>query len=331
MNLFRILITALKLAATLGLLWFALRGIDLTAVLARTESISWPWLFFAFAACLFQFVFIAERWRELSRFCDIDLTRLETFQLVMIGNFFSQVLPSSLGGDAVRLWLLGRQSGWRETTYSILIDRGFGLLAISTIIVVVGPIGLGYLKDDAMGITLIAIGGGTLLAGAVFAASGFAPLPALDRIPLLRQLHDCAKIVAAVLRSPLSGSLVISTSVITHVIAIVMTYGLARAISAPVSLVELFVLLPPVMLIAALPVSIAGWGIRELSMVTAFAYAGLEQTDGLVISLLTGLLQLAVGVAGGVMWIVLRMSPKRRSKAATASPDRSELTADGEI
>ncbi|WP_425905854.1 lysylphosphatidylglycerol synthase transmembrane domain-containing protein [Nitrobacter sp. TKz-YC02] len=315
MNHFKILAVVLKLAASVALLWFALSGFDMAALVARAGSILPLWLAIAFTICLLQSALIAERWRVICRFCGIELTWRRAFQLVMIGNFFNQVLPSSLGGDAIRLWLVGRQSGWRETTYSILIDRGFGLLAICGIIVATWPLSFGHINDSALRVSLIAAGGGGLFAGFCFVASGFAAWPLLDGLPLLRKLHDCAKIAARVVRSSGSGSLVVSVSLLIHVIAIATTYALAQAIGARVTLMDLFMLLPPVMLIAAFPISIAGWGIREFSMVAAFGFFGLAQTDGLVISLLTGLVQLATGVMGGVMWVAFKMSPKRTLEA----------------
>ena len=54
----------------------------------------------------------------------------------MIGSFFNQTLPSSIGGDAVRLWLVQRTgAGWRAATYSILTDRAVGLIALALMIV----------------------------------------------------------------------------------------------------------------------------------------------------------------------------------------------------
>jgi hypothetical protein len=57
------------------------------------------------------------------------------------------------------------------------------------------------------------------------------------------------------------------------------------------------------MLIATLPVSIAGWGVRESTMVLAFSYAGLAESDGLIVSILLGVLNLAVGAIGGIVWV----------------------------
>ena len=49
-----------------------------------------------------------------------------------IAGFFNQTLPSTVGGDAVRIWLLGRdQGGWRIATYSVLIDRMVGVLVLA--------------------------------------------------------------------------------------------------------------------------------------------------------------------------------------------------------
>ena len=57
------------------------------------------------------------------------------------------------------------------------------------------------------------------------------------------------------------------------------------------------------MLIATIPVSIAGWGVRESAMVLAFSYAGLAESDGLIVSILFGAASLAIGGIGGIVWV----------------------------
>jgi glycosyltransferase 2 family protein len=59
----------------------------------------------------------------------------------------------------------------------------------------------------------------------------------------------------------------------------------------------------PVILIATIPVSIAGWGVRESAMVLAFSFAGLAENDGLIVSILYGAATLVVGAIGGIVWI----------------------------
>jgi hypothetical protein len=60
------------------------------------------------------------------------------------------------------------------------------------------------------------------------------------------------------------------------------------------------------LLVATIPVSIAGWGTRETAMVIAFGYAGLPESDGLIVSVLLGIAMFAAGLVGGVVWILDR-------------------------
>ena len=76
------------------------------------------------------------------------------------------------------------------------------------------------------------------------------------------------------------------------------------AIAAPVSFAQVLFLLPPVLLVSTIPVSIAGWGVRESSMIAAFSFAGLAEGDGLSLSILFGAVVFAVGLAGGLVWIL---------------------------
>jgi glycosyltransferase 2 family protein len=66
---------------------------------------------------------------------------------------------------------------------------------------------------------------------------------------------------------------------------------------------QVFQLIPPVMLITMLPISIAGWGVREATMGLAFGYAGLMTNEGINVSLLYGAVTFLVGAFGGLVWI----------------------------
>jgi hypothetical protein len=78
----------------------------------------------------------------------------------------------------------------------------------------------------------------------------------------------------------------------------------ARSIAAPVDFGQIFQLIPPVMLITMIPISIAGWGLREASMGLAFGYAGLASHEGVNVSLLFGAVYFIVGAVGGLVWIL---------------------------
>jgi hypothetical protein len=88
-----------------------------------------------------------------------------------------------------------------------------------------------------------------------------------------------------------------------HLLTISAAWCCVRAVAAPVGFAHVLFLMPPVLLIATVPISIAGWGVRESSMIAAFAYAGLAESDGLTLSILFGAVSFIIGIVGGIVWI----------------------------
>ena len=98
-----------------------------------------------------------------------------------------------------------------------------------------------------------------------------------------------------------------------HLLTALAAWCGARAIDADVPLLYTIFLVPPVILVTVVPISIAGWGVREGAMVAAFGYAGLPPGDGLIVSLLFGAGYLVMGAVGGLIWIA---TSGRRERAA---------------
>lgn len=77
---------------------------------------------------------------EISGPCGPPSRATQAFKFNMIGTFFNQTLPSTIGGDALRLWLVNRTgAGRRAATYWVLVDRAIGLIALAIVVVVSLP------------------------------------------------------------------------------------------------------------------------------------------------------------------------------------------------
>ena len=85
-------------------------------------------------------------------------------------------------------------------------------------------------------------------------------------------------------------------SLVVHVLSVAVAWCAAQSVDAPFPFWHALLLLPPVLLIASVPISIAGWGVRESALVLAFSYAGLPRSDGLIISVLFGVVILVAGL-----------------------------------
>ena len=119
-----------------------------------------------------------------------------------IGAFFGQVLPSTVGGDAARIWLLARDAGaWKEPIFSVLIDRAAGLIWLAVLVLVCLPWSLTLIQNPIGRTALVLIG----IAGAA-APVGLFALSLLGRTSLaqwkgVRHVTDIAGVAWSVLTS----------------------------------------------------------------------------------------------------------------------------------
>ena len=310
----RILLSAIKILVSVALLYFALRKANFSDLVSRIGVASLGWLGLAIAVTFFQIFIGVLRWRIVSKECGAPLPTRQAMRYNLIGTFFNQTLPSSIGGDAVRLWLVARAgAGWRAATYSIFVDRAIGMIALSVIIVASLPWSYHLIADPYGRSALLLIDLAALAGGAGFLLIGVLPWPWLRRWWGTHHIHACAVIANRVIFGRRTGPRIAMLSLLVHVLAVVIAWCVVQSISAPVAFGQVFQLVPPVMLITMLPISIAGWGVREATMGLAFGYAGLMTNEGINISLLYGAVSFIVGAFGGLVWIV---SAEKASKGA---------------
>ena len=300
----RILLSTTKILISAVLLYFALRKVNLSDLVSRINIASLGWIGMAIAMTFLQIFVGVLRWREISAECGAPLATKQAMRFNLIGTFFNQTLPSSIGGDAVRLWLVARGgAGWRAATYSIFVDRAIGLIALAIIIVASLPWSYRLIGDPQGRSALLFVDFAALAGGVGFLVLGRLQWPWLKRWWGTHHLHACSVIANRVIFSRKRGPTIAVLSLLVHVLAVVIAWCVVQSIAAPVVFSQIFQLVPPVMLITMLPISIAGWGVREATMGLAFGYAGLMTNEGVNVSLLFGAVSFIVGAFGGLVWI----------------------------
>jgi glycosyltransferase 2 family protein len=316
----RILSSIAKILISAALLYFSLRKINPAELASRINLASIGWLALAILVSLVQLFIGVLRWREVSSECGAPLPILQATRFNMIGTFFNQTLPSSIGGDAVRLWLVARAgAGWRAATYSIFVDRAIGLIALAILIVATLPWSYTLINDPQGRSALLFIDFAALAGGLGFLVFGALNWAWLKRWWVTHHIHACAVIANKVIFSPTRGPKVAALSISVHLLTILIAWCVVQSIAAPVSFGQTFQLVPPVLLITMLPISIAGWGVREATMGLAFGYAGLMTNEGINVSLLYGAVTFAVGALGGLVWIFSAEKAASRSEPIAAS------------
>ncbi|WP_213742199.1 lysylphosphatidylglycerol synthase transmembrane domain-containing protein [Bradyrhizobium sp. dw_411] len=300
----RILLSTIKIVISAALLYLALRKANFSELASRIDVASLGWLGLAIAATFLQIFIGVLRWRIVSAECNAPLPIRQAMRYNLIGSFFNQTLPSSIGGDAVRLWLVARAgAGWRAATYSIFVDRAIGLIALAVMIVASLPWSYRLISDPYGRSALLLVDFAALAGGMGFLILGRLRWPWLKSWWVTHHVYACAVIANRVVFSRKHGIAIAALSIFVHVLAVVIAWCVVKSIAAPVGFGQTFQLIPPVMLITMLPISIAGWGVREATMGLAFGYAGLMTNEGINISLLFGAVSFIVGAFGGLVWI----------------------------
>ncbi|MBF0269311.1 MAG: flippase-like domain-containing protein [Alphaproteobacteria bacterium] len=319
------LIYALKFALSAALVAYLLGKVDLAHSWERAKNVDALWLLGAAFLFLMQIVLGALRWRAVSRAISQELSVACMFRLYYISTFFGLVLPGAVGSDAVRIWM-AHKSGLKlgGAINGVMLERIVTVLALLLLVVATQPFLLSRISDQGLGWIFPLM--------SLAAVAGIVLIMVLDRLPghldkwrLVRGLAQLAQDTRKLFLKPVHAFPVMFLAIFGHINYSLVVYALAQGLDINVSVIDCLVLVPPVMLVMTLPISIAGWGVRETAMVTAFAFIGVPAAASLVLSILLGLLGTAMSLPGGLVWF---LSPDRQAArdAATApieepSPD----------
>jgi uncharacterized membrane protein YbhN (UPF0104 family) len=80
--------------------------------------------------------------------------------------------------------------------------------------------------------------------------------------------------------------------------------SLAYGLGLPAKFSEFIVLIPPVILATVIPLSFAGWGVREGVMVALLGAVGISASDSIALSVCFGLVILVGALPGGLVWFL---------------------------
>jgi len=306
-----------KIAISAALLYLALTRVDLGTIGTRLQQAEISWLIVLVLALAAQIVLGALRWQYIGQHCDAQIPLRSALRFMLIGSFFNQTLPSSIGGDAARIWLVSRAgAGWKAAAYSVIVDRFIGLAVLAAFVIVCLPWLLQLVREPLGRAGVLLFNGAAIAATISFLILGRVRWHWLNRFWITRQITGTAAVALKIVSNWSNAFFVVRLSVAIHLLSIAAIWSAAQSIAAPLEFWQALLLVPPVILVSAVPISIAGWGVREGAMMVVFAYAGLLNSDGLVVSILYGAAQFSVGAVGGLVWI---LGSEQRIGAAEAN------------
>ena len=281
--------SAVSLALLIILGWW----LDGRAILMHLRHLDLLWVGASVGVSVLQIATTAWRWRFTAGRLGLLLPFGRAVREYYLAIFINQLLPGGVMGDVSRAWRHARTEQSGPALRAVLLERASGQL-VMILVAVVSCLALPEVlrRDVPVGWILVVLS----VVGVVFMTwvrrrgrhdgTLVAILLRDARKVLLTRVAFCVQLT--------TSCFIVASYLATFVIA-------ARAIGSTTPIATLLPLIPFVLLTMLVPVSIAGWGVREGAAALIWSAAGLSAAEGAAISAAYGLLVLLSSLPGGLM------------------------------
>ncbi len=302
------LFNALRILVSIVLIVLIVRSVDLATLWHVLQSAN-PWyLAAALIVSILGVAVRAVRWQILLRDQAVPASLGELTTLWFISFLFTNLLPSGIGGDAIKAYELSRSTGQgAQVVSTVLVDRFMGLFALQAIALVALLFSWQLIPSQIAIFTVIIFGVSALVAWIISSKplwQGLAQrLPLFARLLAIRPVHALVTSLQSYSRGALLRSFAVGISF--NVLLITMNVLLGYALRIELSLLYYLVFVPITSVVLIAPVSFAGLGVREGTYVYLFTQAGTAQAVALSLSLMVYVIgTVAPGVVGGVAYLL---------------------------
>jgi uncharacterized protein (TIRG00374 family) len=301
-------------------------GVLLTILFWRVDRLTFirtvqmlPMNVFLGCVCLYASGYLIStiRWQRLLL---AEGIRLPLWRLILIyfeGAFFSLFLPTLIGGDIVRGYSIYRITrGHEASVASIVVDRLSGFAALITIATVALLLAYGRIRDPQAAAMVLGVVAAFILLVTVLLhnrtkerASRLLRAVGLTKFEVkLEGMVEALQRYRGHRRALVQAVLL---SALLQAVIIVTYYFIGAGLNVGVPLTYFFLYVPLITVVAMLPVSVAGLGVREGGAVYFFAKAGVDTASALTMSLAWFSLALIVSGLGGLAFLANTHAAKR--------------------
>lgn len=296
----RVVGLALKLLASATILWALVSRIGFDEVVSKLKVDDPAMGVLALVLLAVQLIVGMSRWRMICAALGTYIPgRRETLRWIGMGVALSQVLPSSVGGDAYRMVALGRLAGLAAAMRTVVAERVVGLLALAALALVLSAVA-SRLTDSSVAFATYATVSGAMLVGGVLAGALSRALARWTESRLIQQV--ATDFGAMYEKSTLVA--VFGMSVVIHGLSVAAAICLNVALGIDeLQWWQTALVVPGALLASAIPISLGGWGVREASVVFGLAAFGISDAAALALSISYGVALAGTGVIGLLLWV----------------------------
>lgn len=304
-------LTLARVAVSVGALLFVLSRVDLAVMGAAMRGLSPLWAALTILAVLASIVVSTWKWSILLNVRGYSLPFLRLFRHYMVGLFFNNFLPTSVGGDVVRAIETGQDiDDMPEGAASVLAERLIAAVALGT----TAAVGLLFAPASMQATVAVAI---VLIVSIGLVALFLAPSRTSKMMAsamggrFSSAANWVSSAVTALRKTLRSGRAVFSVfllSILFQILVATVNYAIFQALDHPVGIGSCIVYTSIISAVTMVPISISGHGVREAGYAYFFGLAGVPAGVAVAASLLFFVVVALTTLPGGLLFAVGRKS-----------------------
>lgn len=291
-----VILTVLASTLDLGYSWTLLKGID---VLPAVMAIGLLAASHMVASLI---------WRRLLNQVGIPIGIERTVSLYYAGLFLNNFLLGNVGGDTYKVYAVYRESGaGRAALAATLMERLIGFSALMLLGTAAVVVRFNVLPDPFRWLLLLATGGGTAVGLGILVVPEVVrriTRPLILRAPgLFRDRFNGVVEAMRTASRPAPVAAMLLVALAAQGVRVWTHWWCARALGIMIDPGDLFMVIPLVAVVSAMPISIGGLGVREGSGVLLLAPLGIAGDQVFTMELLAYLVGVATSLLGGLTFL----------------------------
>lgn len=258
---------------------------------------------------LLSIFIMALRWQKLLQGYGHRLGLRNLSSYYLIGLFFNNFLPTSIGGDVMRIYNVVDETGDRTSGFaSVIIERIIGIAAtLSLAILALFFISQQVNSPKLLWITILLFIGIIFFFVFIILNKPFELMVSLfGKLTIFKIGEKLSKLFEAIHFFKARRRILLYVflySLASQASIILMNYYLVRAFNLQVDLMYLFLVVPVTFVMTILP-SINGVGLRDLGYVSLLARVGVSGAAALSLSFMNLFIPMLISISGAVLFVI---------------------------
>lgn len=283
----------IQLVVSIILITLLLRWVNIGDMISLFKNINIYYFILLLALVTLDRIFMAYKWHLLLKIKDTSISLVSAIRTYYIGTFIGSFLPTTVGGDIVRvLKLHSEKRKGTDVLSSVILERMLGFIASAVLAPIAALFLISFFKLNIgrfLGIAGVLLFLFIILMLIPFNEAIFRKIDKNEKLSrnfLFNKFRNLYLSYAKYKNNKNILILFLALSILEQLVPVIGNYLAGRALNLSIPFVYFLLIVPLVQLISRIPISFEGFGVNEGLLVYFFSLLGLSKTGAFTIGLL---------------------------------------------